>query len=106
MLVDQPLPERFAARLAHRARRVYAHSDSFRRRVRGSGDRGRDQLFVFLRHWLAALLHEERPTLFRRLPPAFANGLPCLCSGHAEFQLGSPASRETYLSNEARQLIA
>ena len=106
VLVGRPLPERFAARLAHRARRVYAHSDSFRRLVRGSGDRGRDWLHVFLRHWLAALLHEDRPALCRRLPPAFANGLPCPVSGHAELQLGAPDSRETYLSNEARQLIA
>ena len=105
VLVGRPLPERFAARLAHRARRVYAHSDSFRRRVRGSGDRGRDQLHVFLRHWLAALLHEKRPTLFRRLPAAFANGLPCRLLGDAEGPPG-PAIREEYPSNEVRQLIA
>ncbi|HLP09166.1 MAG TPA: hypothetical protein VK178_13455 [Opitutaceae bacterium] len=77
VLVGRPLPARFAARLAHRARRVYAHSDSFRRKLRARGDSGRDWLHVFLRHWLAALLRDECPALFARLPAAFANGNPC-----------------------------
>ena len=106
VLVGQPLRERFADRLAHRARRVYAHSDSFRRLVRASGDSGRSQLFVVLRHWLATLLHKDRPALFRRLPAAFANGLPCPISEHTESQPAPPDFDEPYLSNEARQLIA
>ncbi|HLP03762.1 MAG TPA: hypothetical protein VK163_17165 [Opitutaceae bacterium] len=80
VLVGQPLPARFAARLAHRARRVYGHSDSFRRKLRARGDSGREWLHVFLRHWLAALLRDESPTLFARLPAAFANGSPCALS--------------------------
>jgi hypothetical protein len=68
------LPGRFAVRIAFMAHRVYAHSPSFRRRLRGTDDRARDKLYAFLRHWLAARLHEERPDLYRRLPADFAMG--------------------------------
>lgn len=104
--VGRPLPARFAARLAHRARRVYAHSESFRRLIRANGDRGRDWLHVFLRHWLAALLREESPALAARLPAAFANGLPCPVSGDTGLRIAHSGSGGPYLSNEARQLIA
>lgn len=69
-----PLPGRYAARLAFQARRTYAHSDSFRAKLRRPGDDGRDTLYVFLRHWLAACLQEERPELYRHLPRSFDTG--------------------------------
>lgn len=69
------LPGRFAVRIAFMAHRVYAHSPSFRAKLRRPDDRGRDALYRFLRHWLAARLHEERPDLYRRLPAAFASGV-------------------------------
>ena len=102
-LIGRPLPPRLAARLAHRARRVYAHSDSFRRKVRANGDRGRDWLHVFLRHWLAALLSEEYSALYARLPAAFANGAALPAPAVA-----TPARTgvSSFLSTEARQLLA
>ncbi len=106
VVVGRPLPPRLAVRLAHRARRVYSQSESFRRKVRTRGDSGREWLHAFLRHWLAALLREECPALFRRLPTAFANGIACLPaipSGPAE---QFPPADDFHLSNEARQLIA
>lgn len=69
-----PLPARYAARLAFQSRRVYAHSGAYRRMVRRRGDAGRDALWMFLRHWLAARLHAERPDLFARLPRSYATG--------------------------------
>lgn len=71
-----PLHGRYAARLAFQARRIYAHSASFRAKLRRPGDRGRDTLYVFMRHWLAARLHAERPDLYARLPQSFASGSP------------------------------
>jgi hypothetical protein len=68
------LPGRFAVRIAFMAHRAYAHSPSFRRRLRRPEDRSRDALYAYLRHWLAARLHEERPDLCRRLPADFALG--------------------------------
>ncbi|MCW5554171.1 MAG: hypothetical protein KIS67_18690 [Verrucomicrobiae bacterium] len=69
-----PLPRRWVLELAGYANTVYAHSERFRRRVRGGGDRGRDQLQAFMRHWLAALLRSRRPDLFARLPADYCIG--------------------------------
>ena len=69
-----PLPERYATRLAFQARRCYAHSDLFRKKIRRPGDKGRDLLYVFMRHWLAARLKSERPKLYARLPREYDRG--------------------------------
>lgn len=68
------LPARYAAGLAFRAHRCFAHSPSFREKVMRPGDAGRDKLWMFLRHWLAARLHAEHYELYRRLPPDYACG--------------------------------
>jgi hypothetical protein len=72
--LGEPLPRRYAAALAHRARRCYAHGHFFRLRLREPGDRGREWLYVFLRHWLAARLQADRPHLYARLPLSFSIG--------------------------------
>lgn len=58
-VLKRPLPETFARQLARRAREHYAHSPHFRRRLRASGNRGRDNLHAFMHHWLDALLAEH-----------------------------------------------
>lgn len=72
--LGEPLPARYASGLAHRARRVFAHSPSFRTRIEREGDEGRDTLYRYLRHWLMARLREDRPDCFARLPREFAWG--------------------------------
>ncbi len=54
--LGRPLPARLAARLAHQARCIYVHSPSFRRRLRATGETGRDTLHAFMHHWLAGHL--------------------------------------------------
>lgn len=68
------LPADFAARLEERAEATYSANEQFRRRVRASGDKGRDYLYTFMRHWLAALVKEFVPEQFPRLPEGFAQG--------------------------------
>lgn len=65
---------RYARRLAFQARRCYAHSDSSRAKLHRPGDRGRDALYFFMQHWLAARLQTERPDLYARLPSDYACG--------------------------------
>jgi len=72
--LDLPLPSRYADQLAHRARVNFANSASFREKRSRRGDAGHEQLYLFMRHWLAARLQLERPALFARLPRAFAAG--------------------------------
>ncbi len=69
-----PLHGRYAVRLAFQAHRIYVHSASFRRSLRSADERARDKLYAFMRHWLAARFYEERPDLYRRLPPGYASG--------------------------------
>jgi len=72
----QPLPRTWAKSLVTHANEAYAHNARFRRRVRNPANAGRDWLWAFMRHWLAALIRRNRPDLYRRLPSTCAVGLP------------------------------
>ena len=74
--LDQPLPPRYAARLAHRARAIYANSPSFRARINAPGDTGRDWLYLFMRHWFAAILKADCSACYDQLPASFSTGEP------------------------------
>ena len=78
------LPRAWRRRLAIRADRVYRRNAHFRDLMGRSGDAGRDWLWAFTRHWLAALLRKHHPELHRRLPAEYNVGasLPIhFCSG-------------------------
>ena len=73
------LPPEWADWLDARAERCFARHGQFQRLIsaRGnSGDAGRDNLYKFMRHWLASRLARARPALYRRLPAAFSLGIP------------------------------
>lgn len=68
------LPQRWVSELAGYANTLYGYNKRFRRRIRARGDRGRDYLWMFMRHWLAALVKQRRPQLFNRLPANYSVG--------------------------------
>ena len=72
--LEQPLPRRWLRELIAEANTIYANNPRFRRKLRANGDSGREWLWVFTRHWLAALIHERRPHLHRRLPASYNAG--------------------------------
>ncbi len=72
--LDVEIPERHADWLAAKADRYFARNRRFRTLMRGRGNAPRDWLYVFMRHWLAALLGTERPDLWYCLPPDFDLG--------------------------------
>ena len=77
--LDADLPPEWADWLDARAERCFARHGQFRRLIsaRGAqGDAGRDNLCKFMRHWLASRLARERRSLFDRLPPSYALGIP------------------------------
>jgi len=74
--LGQPLPRRWVRELTAYANTVYAHNPRFRRKVRAPGNRGRDYLWAFTRHWLAGLMWERRPQLHARLPNSYSVGHP------------------------------
>lgn len=73
-----PLPRRWVRELVAHANTVYSHNARFRQKIRAKGNTGRDWLWTFMRHWLAAILQQRRPQLFARLPAEFSSGHPLL----------------------------
>ena len=74
--LGEPLPRRWIAELTARANTVYSRNGQFRRLLRRRGDEGRDWLWAFTRHWLAALLWKHRRELYARLPETYSVGHP------------------------------
>jgi hypothetical protein len=74
--LGEELPREWRTRLRERAEALYARNPRVRRRLRSPGNGGRDWLWTFMRHWLAALLWQQRPDLHARLPGAFNTGHP------------------------------
>ncbi len=74
--LDEPLPRRWLRELIAEANTVYAHNERFRRTLRAKGNTGRAWLWIFTRHWLAALMYERRPHLHARLPESYNTGHP------------------------------
>ncbi len=59
-----------ATKLADKAEAIYKARPDIRARFLKNATYGRDWLYCFMRHWLAAELKDSR------LPASFANGLP------------------------------
>ena len=72
--LGEELPRAWLIRLTDRAEAVYASNPRVRRKLRGPGNGGRDWLWAFTRHWLAALIWKHRPELHPRLPGSYCVG--------------------------------
>ena len=70
------LPADFAPRLAAKAFHLYPRHKHFHKMLNRPGNRGRDNLYVYMRHWTAGWLKRERSRLFKKLPHSYANGFP------------------------------
>ena len=101
LFLGVPLPMRYASGLAFRAKITFAHSPSFRRGFRQRADAGRERLYTYMRHWLAASLEEEHPALLAKLPVGYRTGQPLPAASPTPPRFSSPT-----LSNEARLLPA
>ena len=78
------LPPEWADWLDARAERCFARHRQFHRLISAggnSGNTGRDNLYKFMRHWLAGRLARERRSLFDRLPRSYALGRPPAARG-------------------------
>jgi len=74
--IDKPLGGADAAvdYLADRAQQCYEHDDRFRKTIRSAGNRGRDQLYIWSRHWLAGYAKDHWYDLYRLLPESYKVG--------------------------------
>ena len=68
------LPAGFAGRLAARAYHLYPRHKHFHKDLNRPGNRGRENLLMFMRHWTAGWLKRERNPLHKKLPYSFGMG--------------------------------
>ena len=68
------LPDGFAERLAARAEHIYPRHKHFKAALNRPGNRGRDNLYMFMRHWTAGWLKRDRNPLHKLLPYSFGMG--------------------------------
>lgn len=68
------LPADFAERLAAKAHHLYPRHQHFHKVLNGPGNRGRDSLYMYMRHWTCGWLRRERPALHKLLPQDYALG--------------------------------
>ncbi len=71
--LDKPIPNirSVADELSDFANDIYKHNERFRKQIRASGNRGRDTLYIFMRHWTASYLKKNHPALFKQLPHGY-----------------------------------
>jgi hypothetical protein len=72
--LNAALPADFAERLAAKAHRLYPRHAHFHKMLNRPGNRGRDNLYMYMRHWTASWLKRERHALFKKLPWEYARG--------------------------------
>ena len=68
------LPENFTERLAAKVHHLYPRHKHFHKSLNRPGNRGRENLLMFMRHWTAGWLKRERSALYKKLPWSFGNG--------------------------------
>jgi hypothetical protein len=68
------LPEGFSERLAAKAHYLYPRHKHFHKGMNRPGNRGRENLLMFMRHWTAGWLKRERNPLHKKLPYSFGMG--------------------------------
>jgi len=68
------LPADFPSRLTAKAYHLYPCHRHFHKMLNRSGNRGRHNLYVYMRHWTCGWLKRERYALFKRLPWEYALG--------------------------------
>jgi len=67
-------PANFSERLAAEAHYLYPRHQHFHKVLNRPGNRGRDNLYLYMRHWTASWLKRERSSLYKHLPWSYANG--------------------------------
>lgn len=69
-----PLPADYATRLAAKAEHLYSRHRHFHAVLNRPGNRGRDSLYMYMRHWTCSWLKRDRYALYKKLPWEYALG--------------------------------
>ena len=72
--LNADLPANFAGRLAAQAQHLDSRHKHFHKGMGRPGNRGRENLLLFMRHWTAGWLKRERYARCKKLPWSFGDG--------------------------------
>ena len=73
--LETSLPPGYAEQLAAKAYHLYPRHKHFHKMLNRPGNRGRHNLYVYMRHWTCSWLKRERYALYKKLPWSFALGV-------------------------------
>lgn len=77
--IPQAKVDEFEVYLVGKQADLYQHNPSWRKKMRARGNKGRDTLYAFMRHWLAAEVGRHLPVVYRgieRAAPRWCVGEP------------------------------
>lgn len=100
------IPAHWPRILARKAEIIRAHNPRFNRLLHKHGDQGREWLYCFMRHWLAAMLKRHQPAAFANLPSGFANGHPPLSFAIVSSDAAGPGLRGFMRRKQPRSAAA
>lgn len=99
--LEAELPEDLAERLAAKAHYLYPRHRHFHKMLNCAGNRGRDSLYMYMRHWTASWLKRERYALFKRLPWDYALGRKLPSGNHSKTPELRHSIRESVPASQA-----
>ena len=67
-------PDHLVAYLVKRAEQIHAANKDFRKKLQSRGNKGRDTLYAFMRHWSAGYVKDNWPGAFELLPSGYKMG--------------------------------
>jgi hypothetical protein len=99
--LNAEIPTDFAERLAAKAHYLYPRHRHFHKMLNRAGNRGRDSLYMYMRHWTASWLKRERYALFKRLPWDYALGRKLPSGNHSKTPELHHSIRESVPASQA-----
>jgi len=87
------LPEDFTARLAAKVEYLYPRHAQFKKMLNRPGNAGRNNLYMFMRHWAASWLKRERYALYKKLPWSYGQGQPLPVTVGRAHRIGNQFTR-------------
>lgn len=72
--LNAELPGGWARRLATKAQRLYPRHKHFQKMLNRPGNSGRNNLYMYMRHWTAGWLKRECSGFYKKLPWSYAQG--------------------------------
>jgi len=106
LYLEMSLPPDYAERLAAKAHHLYPRHQHFHKALNRPGNRGRDNLYVYMRHWTCSWLKRERYALYKKLPWSFALGVALYPRHRHSLNRARPSSPSAFPAKKMKKVGA